>query len=158
GGSGYLGTFTPTLTHDATGGSTGTVGWTFSVSDHAVDFLANDQPQTQTYTIIDTDINLASSTQLVTITITGTNAALVITSAAQTGSVTELTSVATSGNLFSVSPTASPDVYPLSLHAALPIPGGSGYLGTFTPTLTHDATGGSTGTVGWTFSVSDHAV
>src|SRR5262249_22159385 len=89
GGSGYLGTFTPTLTHDATGGSTGTVGWTFSVSDHAVDFLAKDQTLTQTYTVIVTDINGASSTQLVTITITGTNEAPVITSAAQTGAVTE---------------------------------------------------------------------
>src|SRR5262249_59433805 len=73
GGSGYLGTFTPTLTHDATGGSTGTVSWTFSVSDQAVDFLAAGQTLTQTYTVIVTDIKGASSTQLVTITITGTD-------------------------------------------------------------------------------------
>src|SRR5262249_22276155 len=74
-GNNYLGTFTPTLMHDATGGSTGNVGWTFSVSDKAVEFLAGGQTLTQTYTVIVTDINGASSTQLVTITIHGTNEA-----------------------------------------------------------------------------------
>src|SRR5262249_36301578 len=67
---GYLGTFTPTLTHDATGGSTGTVGWTFSVSDQAVDFLATGQTLTQTYTVQVADNNGGFTNQDVTLTIT----------------------------------------------------------------------------------------
>src|SRR5262249_15378320 len=82
-------TFTPTLTHDATGGSTGTVGWTFSVSDNAVDFLAAGQTLTRTYTVQVADNNGGSTTQDVTITITGTNEAPVIGVAQLTGSVTE---------------------------------------------------------------------
>jgi VCBS repeat-containing protein len=56
-------TFTPTLTHDATGGNTGTVGWTFSVSDNAVDFLAAGQTLTQTYTVKVADNNGGFTTQ-----------------------------------------------------------------------------------------------
>src|SRR5262249_31921828 len=77
-GNNYLGTFTPTLTHDATGGSTGTVGWTFSVSDKAVEFLAAGQTLTQTYTVQVADNNGGLTTQDVTITITGTNDAPVV--------------------------------------------------------------------------------
>src|SRR5262249_4954408 len=91
GGNNYLGTFTPTLTHDATGGSTGTVGWTFAVSHQAVEFLATGQTLTQTYTVIVTDIYGASSTQLVTITITGTNDAPVIAVGAGDSAGTGLT-------------------------------------------------------------------
>src|SRR5262249_51854826 len=76
-------TFTPTLTHDAT------VGWTFSVSDNAVDFLAAGQTLTRTYTVQVADNNGGSTTQDVTITITGTNEAPVIGVAQLTGSVTE---------------------------------------------------------------------
>jgi len=73
-------TFTPTLTHDATGGSTGTVGWTFSVSDNAVDFLAAGQTLTQTYTVTVDDHHGGTDTATVTITITGTEDAFVIAS------------------------------------------------------------------------------
>src|SRR5262249_23100354 len=66
-------------------------GWTFSVSDKAVEFLATGQTLTQTYTVIVTDINGASSTQLVTITITGTDDAPVITVGAGDSAGTGLT-------------------------------------------------------------------
>src|SRR5262249_35864565 len=99
GGNNYLGTFTPTLTHDATGGSTGTVGCSFSVSDHAVDFLAKDQTLTQTHTLIVTAIIAATTLLRSTITITGSNEAPVITPGDQKGAVIEDTNVDNSGNL-----------------------------------------------------------
>src|SRR5258706_270316 len=71
--TGYLGTFTPSLTHDATGGSTGTVAWSFAVSDDAVDFLAAGQTLTQTYTIKVDDNHGGFATQNVSVTITGSN-------------------------------------------------------------------------------------
>src|SRR5262249_60826782 len=87
-GNNYLGTFTPTLTHDATGGSTGTVGWTFSVPDKSVEFLGAGQTLTQTYTVLVVDNNGGLAAQTVTITITGTNEAPVI-GGVSIGDVTE---------------------------------------------------------------------
>jgi hypothetical protein len=39
-GTGYLGSFKPGLLVDSTGSGSGSVGWTFSVADKALDFLA----------------------------------------------------------------------------------------------------------------------
>ena len=72
--NGYLGTFTPTITTDATGGVTGSIGWTFTVSgDDAADFLAAGQTLTQTYAVKVDDGHGGTATQVVTVTITGTN-------------------------------------------------------------------------------------
>src|SRR5262249_22082759 len=100
----------------------------------------------------------ASSTQLVTITVIGTNDAPVITSTAQTGAVTEHINVDNSGNLNTGGIITFTDADLTDKHTVTFTPDGNNYLGTFTPTLAHDATGGSTGIVGWTFSVSDKAV
>src|SRR5471032_12334 len=48
---GYLGSLTLGPVADSTGGVTGSVGWTFSVPDHALDFLAAGQTLVQTYTV-----------------------------------------------------------------------------------------------------------
>jgi VCBS repeat-containing protein len=66
-GGGYLGTFT--LDPVNQGGDT--VGWDFSVSDSDLDFLADGQTLTQTYTVEIDDGNGGTATQDVTITITG---------------------------------------------------------------------------------------
>src|SRR5262249_6513946 len=150
--------FTPTLTHDATGGSTGTVGLSSTVRDKTLDCLGSDQALTPAHTVIVTDIKGASSTQLVTITITGTNEAPVITSGDQKGAVIEDTNVDNSGNLNTGGTITFTDVELTHTHTATFPPRGSGYLGTFAHTLTSEASGGSAGTVGWTFSVSDQAV
>jgi VCBS repeat-containing protein len=76
-GNNYLGTFTPTLTTatDATGGKTGTVGWTFTVADDATDFLAQGQTLTQTYAVTVADNHGGTTTQNVVVGINGTNEA-----------------------------------------------------------------------------------
>src|SRR5439155_1115148 len=83
---------------DSTGFS-GSITTTFSAADSAFDFLAAGQTLTVTYDVTVTDSNGVSSSQPVTITITGTNDAPVITSTAQTGAVTEHTNIDNSGNL-----------------------------------------------------------
>src|SRR5262249_59586809 len=98
--------FTPTLTHDATGGSTGTVGLSSTVRDKTLDCLGSDQALTPAHTVIVTDIKGASSTQLVTITITGTNEAPVITSGDQKGAVIEDTNVDNGGTPITAATTA----------------------------------------------------
>src|SRR5262249_18741274 len=67
-----------------------TVGWTYTVSDSAINFLAAHETITVRYNVTVTDNGgLSSPPQLVTITITGTNDAPVITSGAAAAVVSE---------------------------------------------------------------------
>jgi VCBS repeat-containing protein len=63
--------------------------WTFQLDNAAVQSLAKDEEVTVTYTVTVTDEHGATDTQDVTITITGTNDAPVITSDTQSGDVAE---------------------------------------------------------------------
>jgi VCBS repeat-containing protein len=153
--TGYLGTFTPTLTTDATGGVTGTVGWTLTVADDDTDFLAQGQSLTQTYAVTVDDGHGGTATQNVVITINGSNEAPVIVGHTD-GAVTEDTNADPVTNNLSTSGMVSfTDVDLIDTHKVSFVPQDTGYLGTFTPTLTTDAKGGVTGTVGWTFTVAD---
>src|SRR5262245_6540480 len=142
---------------DNTGSGSGSIAFTFGAGD-ALDFLAAGEKLTITYDVTVTDNNGASSTQPVKVTVIGTNDAPVITSIAQSGAVTEHTNVDNSGNLNAAGAITFSDVDLTDKHTVTFTPDGNNYLGTFAPTLAHDATGGSTGIVGWTFSVSDKAV
>ncbi len=70
-GSGYLGTFTPQLVADTTGGQAGSVAWTFSVADQKLDFLGAGQQLSQTYTITIADNKGGTTSQDVTVTLVG---------------------------------------------------------------------------------------
>jgi T1SS-143 domain-containing protein len=156
-GNNYLGTFTPTITTDATGGVTGTVGWSFTVADDATDFLAQDQKLTQTYTVKVADGHGGLASQDVVVTITGTNEAPMIAGHTN-GAVTEDTNVDPVTNNLSANGTVNfTDVDLIDTHSVSAVAQGNNYLGTFTPTITTDATGGVTGAVGWTFTVADDA-
>ena len=63
---------------DSTGTGAGSIGFTFSVKDNNFDFLAKDETLTVTYNVTVTDNHGVSSTEPVTIIITGTNDAPVI--------------------------------------------------------------------------------
>lgn len=88
-GSGYLGTFTATVTDDGSNDGAGSVSWNFAVDNAAIQYLAAGQTLTQTYTVVVDDGNGGTVSQPVTVTITGTNDAPVITSADRTGGVAE---------------------------------------------------------------------
>ena len=68
-GPGYLGTFTLTGLDDATG----SVGWTFSVSDSAVNYLKARQSLTQKYDVTVDDGHGGTAMQTVTVTLIGTD-------------------------------------------------------------------------------------
>src|SRR5262249_14106056 len=144
-------------------GSTGIVGWTFSVSDKAVEFLAAGQTLTQTYTVQVADNNGGFTTQDVAITITGTNEAPGIGVAQLTGSVTEdlqgheTSSETTSGTM------AFTDVNLTDVHLVSAAFKGTDYaldqLGSLTSVKTTDTTGsGSGGLLTWTFTATDAAL
>src|SRR5260221_191177 len=156
-GAGYLGSFTLGTLADSTGGVTGSIGWTFSVVDAALDFLAAGQKLVQSYAVTIGDFHNGPATQIVTVTLTGTNDPTVIVAAATTasGAITEQAGVTGS----TVTDLASgrialKDARLNYTHTVVTdVPHWSGYLGSFTLGTLADSTGGVTGSFGWTFSV-----
>src|SRR5438128_4259700 len=84
----------------------------------------------------------------------------VITSAAQTGSVTELAATAASAALDSAAGAVTFTDLDLSdTHTTSFAAQAAGYLGTFSlDALAPDSTGAATGSLGWHFSVADGAL
>jgi VCBS repeat-containing protein len=76
-------------------GTTGTLGWQFSLPDKNVDFLAVGETLTAVYDVTVTDNNGASSSHQVTIKFTGTNDVPTVVASASvlTGSISELPNV-----------------------------------------------------------------
>ncbi|ELU07153.1 hypothetical protein CAPTEDRAFT_200752, partial [Capitella teleta] len=120
--TGYLGTFTPTVSNNTTTDGTGQIDWSFSVADSAIDYLAKDQTLTQSYTITVNDGNGGTVDQLVTVTITGTNDAP--TAADNTIAVNEDQSYAFSATDFNFSDVDSGDTLQSITITSLP-PSGS---------------------------------
>ncbi len=98
-GPGYLGSLTLGAFTDSTGGGTGSVPWTFSVPDGALDFLTAGQTLVQNYAVTIGDFHNGPATQTVTVTLTGTNDVPVI-GGVSSGSMTEDVAVS-GGNLVS---------------------------------------------------------
>ena len=78
--AGYYGTLTASVATDSTGGNTGTVNWTYTVNDSAVQFLAAGQTLTQTYRVTVDDGHGGAKSQNVTVTINGVNEAPTLSS------------------------------------------------------------------------------
>ena len=75
-------------THSTTDGS-GTIGWHYNIADSNLDFLGENDVVTLTYTVQTDDGNGGTASQDVVITVHGTEDVPVITSAAQTGAISE---------------------------------------------------------------------
>src|SRR5207244_2064259 len=75
---------------DSTNAASGTVGFTFSAADSNFDFLAAGETLTVIYNVTVTDEHNVSSTQPVTITVTGTNDAPVLAADGGPHAITEL--------------------------------------------------------------------
>src|SRR5258706_302230 len=69
------GTLTPALTTDPTRIAAATWTWTYTVADNATDYLAVGQTATEKFTVTVSDGHGGTASQLVTITINGTNEA-----------------------------------------------------------------------------------
>ncbi|OWZ90028.1 hypothetical protein B9J07_30310, partial [Sinorhizobium sp. LM21] len=149
-GEGYLGKFAL----DPVSQSGNSVGWTFKVADGVIDSLQAGQSLTQTYDVTISDGHGGTAIQTVTIVITGTNDAPVITSGVQSGAVTEITDKATGENTVTHTQGGAvgfSDVDTLDTHTASFKANGNGYLGTFAL----DPLNQATDQVGWSFKVAD---
>src|SRR5205807_2700597 len=156
-----LGSFTiDTTNHDT--GNGGSIGWSFSVADSAIDYLQAGQVVTQAYVVSVDDGHGGTTPQTVTITITGTNDAPVITSGTQAGSVTEIADLAAGENTTTHTQSGAvtfTDADTLDSHSATFAAAASNTttLGSFTiDTTNHDT--GNGGSIGWSFSVADSAI
>ena len=151
-GSGYLGTFTTTVTDNGAGDGAGSVAWNFAVDNAAIQYLAAGQTLTQSYTVTVSDGNGGTVSQPVTVTITGTNDAPTITAAVSSGAVAE------DGTLSATGAIAFADVDLRDGHTVASTADGSGYLGTFTATVTDDGSNDGAGSVSWSFAVDNAAI
>ncbi|MGY4608900.1 VCBS repeat-containing protein [Bradyrhizobium sp. USDA 4474] len=152
---------------DATGGVTGSDGWSFSAQDKSFDYLAQGESVTLTYTVEVADTHGGTTSQNVVITITGTNDTPVITSGAQTGAITEVAGQTGSTSPDSATGTVTFSDADLSDTHSVTITGvtSSGVTSGLADNATvkswlslgalSDATGGVTGSDGWSFSAQD---
>ncbi len=166
-----LAAFSTALTPDSTGHLIGDVDWHFALNNNAASFLAGGETLTLTYHLAITDPSLASDSQDVTITILGTNHPVVITSGAESASVTELadttgsaaidtTTTVPAGTLaFTDADTGDTHTVTTTLTStsgpAVPAATQADLAAALTTTL-HDSTGTGTGSVDWNFNIADH--
>src|SRR4029079_10409426 len=122
------GTLTMGSVSESAATADGTVGWTYTVSDDATDYLAAGQSATEKFTVTVDDGHGGTGGQLVTITIHGTNEAPTITAASTdaTGSVTE---DATPPNLSTTGTIAFSDVDLIDVHTTSVTPDAGNTLG-----------------------------
>jgi VCBS repeat-containing protein len=156
-GGGYRGSFSAVVTNSSTGDGSGTVTWTFTIADSAIDDLAAGQTLIQTYLVTIDDGHGGSDAETITVTITGTNDAPVVAGTDVTGGVTEL--VAPTGNLTDSGTIAFSDVDLTDVHSVGAVTASAGALGTLTASVTTDTTGsGAGGVISWSYSVAAAAV
>ncbi|MBR0791481.1 VCBS domain-containing protein [Bradyrhizobium manausense] len=159
--------------HDSTGTGSGAIDWNFAIADNDLDYLAAGETLTVNYDIKVAD-GSTSSTQTVSVVITGANDAPVITSGPESASLSEQTGVTGSSAIDTTSPVptgtlAFSDVDLSDVHfvgvaldsatwSANPgfVPDDTlADLQTALSTVLHDSTGTGTGAVDWTFAIKD---
>ncbi|MGF6487017.1 VCBS domain-containing protein [Pseudomonas frederiksbergensis] len=148
-----LGNFTLASVTEAANAADGTVNWTYTLNNAAAQFLAQGQTVTETYVVTINDGHGSSTTQNVTISITGTNDQVQIISGVQAGDAGE-----DSGDYAASGSITFTDVDLIDTHSVTVTPGASGYLGSFTTNPLSDSTGTGSGSLGWNFAVNNTAL
>ncbi|URM27684.1 VCBS domain-containing protein [Pseudomonas frederiksbergensis] len=148
-----LGNFALAAVIEAANAANGTVDWTYTLNNAAAQSLAQGQTATETYVVTINDGHGSSTTQNVTITITGTNDQVQITSGVQAGDAGE-----DSGDYAASGSITFTDVDLIDTHSVTVTPGASGYLGSFTTDPLSDSTGTGSGSLGWNFAVDNAAL
>jgi len=166
-----LAAFGTALTPDSTGHVVGDVGWNFTLSDAATNFLSGGETLTLVYHVTVQDPFGGTATQDVTVTILGANHPVVITSGPESTTVSELADTTGSATL-DTTPTvpagtlAFTDADTSDTHSvAVTLASTSGVaapaatqadLAAALTTTLHDSTGTGTGGIDWNFAIPDH--
>ncbi|WP_263293041.1 beta strand repeat-containing protein [Pseudomonas sp. BF-R-30] len=101
--SGALGTLVANVSDESTGDAAGSVSWTYTLNNNAAQYLAEGQTKTEVFTVTLTDDFGATVTKNVTITLTGSNDAPVLSFATgnDAGAVQEDTALTVNGQFSS---------------------------------------------------------
>ncbi|QPF83012.1 hypothetical protein IC762_25170 [Bradyrhizobium genosp. L] len=168
-----LATALTTTLHDSTGSGSGSIDWNFAIADHDLDYLAAGETLTVNYDVKVSD-GSTSSTQTVSVVITGANDPVTITSGPGSASLAEQPGVTDSSTIDTTSPSptgtlAFTDVDLSDAHSVsvaldsaiwsvdpnfLPADTFAD-LQTALATTLHDSTGTGHGGIDWTFSIPD---
>jgi VCBS repeat-containing protein len=162
-----------TVLHDSTGTGTGSIDWDFAIPDQDLDYLAFNETLTVNYTIKVAD-GSTSSSQTVSVVITGANDAPVMTSGPQSASLSEQPGVTGSQAPDTTSPVPTgtlsfgdvdlSDVHSVSVVLDSAVWSANSFaappqtlvdLQSALATVLHDSTGAGTGSIDWTFSIPD---
>ena len=136
----------------------GTVGWTYTVANAAVQYLANTETATESFTVTIDDGQGGTVDQLVTVTVTGTNDAPTIT-VAGTDALGAVTEDATSPDLSDTGTIAFNDIDLIDVHTTSVVAAGTNTLGgTLVMGAVSESATTEPGTVGWTYTVANAAV
>jgi VCBS repeat-containing protein len=163
-----------TALHDSTGTGSGSIDWNFAIADHDLDYLAAGETTTVNYTVKVSDAT-TSSTQTVSVVVTGANDAPIITSGPEAASLAEQPGVTGSASLDTTNPVPTgtlnfTDVdlsdshsVAVTLDSAIwsanpsVVPGDAlADLQTALTTTLHDSTASGTGSIDWTLGIPDH--
>lgn len=149
-----------TMPVGALGANKGSQTWSYALADTALDFLGQNETATVTTTVQVADNQGGVSTANVVITIRGANdAPALVTGALQAATVAEASNATGSTATKSVQGSFQfADLDVTDTHTVTVLPKQAGYLGALTPVVATDSTGGLTGTVNWTYAVSDKAL
>ena len=164
-----LATALTTVLHDSTGTGSGSIDWNFVIADKDLDYLAVGETLTVNYDVKVSD-GPTSSTQTVSVVITGANDAVTITSAPEAAAVAEQP-----GRTNSPTPDTTPvqtlnftdvdlsDVHSVSVALDSALWSGHPVVALETlnqlqvalTTVPHDSTGSGAGGIDWSFSITD---
>src|SRR6185436_11934268 len=154
--AGALGSLTAGVSTDTTGGLGGVVTWNYSVAAAAVEYLAAGEHKIETFSFNVLDGNGGSVLRTVSVDITGTNDAPIVSATDVSGAVTEL--VTPAGNLTDSGTIGFTDVDVSDVHSVSAVTPSAGALGSLTAGVSTDTTGGLGGVVTWNYSVAAAAV
>lgn len=159
--------------HDSTGTGSGSIDWNFAIPDKDLDYLAANETLTVNYNIRVAD-GSTSSTQTVSVVITGANDAPVITSGPGSASLSEQPGVTGSQSPDTTSPVPTgtlsfndvdlSDTHSVSVVLDSAVWSANSFLipgqtlvdlQSALSTVLHDSTGTGTGSIGWTFGIAD---
>ncbi|WP_082070327.1 VCBS domain-containing protein [Bradyrhizobium sp. LTSP885] len=165
-----LAAFGTALSPDSTGHLLGDISWSFALPNGETNFLSGGETLTLVYHVTVMDPSGATDTQNVTVTILGTNHPVVITSAAESSTVSELanttgsatpdtTPTVPAGTLAFTDPDTN-DTHTVAVTLASTsggtVPAATqADLATALTTALHDSTGSGNGSIDWNFAIPD---
>ncbi len=149
------GTLSALVTNTATADGVGAVTWTYTLNNNnpLVQALAVGETRTENFTVTITDNTGKAVSQVVAVTVTGTNDVVTITGATATGAVVEDGTPSATGTI-SFTDVDLIDSHSVSFAAA---PGNTTTLGTFGLGSVSELANAASGSVGWTYNINNAA-